>query len=215
MALKVPKDYKFYVTNNDPLVNRMILKRGHSLTQDLNKANIMLFPGGPDVMPLLYGEKPMDCTNFNLTRDLKETKIYRRGRSLPKIGICRGAQFLCVMAGGSLWQDVNNHLENHDVYNVRTNSSHRVTSTHHQMMIPPPHARVLAWAGEATRRVSMDCVVRLKEELGEPRHMQDPEVVFLKDEKALCFQPHPEYSCQVTHDFFWDLVETFVFTRVN
>jgi len=216
MSAIVPKQYNFLMSHPDPAIQRMIIAEGHNIVNSLDQAHIVVFPGGADVCPMLYGERPLDCTRINLTRDLKETKLYRKARALPKIGICRGAQFLNVMAGGGMWQDVNNHTRTHDVFDTRTGEVFPVSSTHHQMMIPPPHARVLAWAGESTVKTCQEVTVRLKNEDGEPLGMGDPEVVFLKEEKSLCFQPHPEYTGFVPcRKYFWELVGLFVFTRVH
>ena len=73
----------------------------------------LLLPGGWDVDPSLYGEKPdekvgpidreLDDTELNLFRQARE-------RELPVLGICRGQQVINVAMGGSLVQ----HLEDHD-----------------------------------------------------------------------------------------------------
>lgn len=50
------------------------------------------------------------------------------------LGICRGAQFLHVMNGGSLWQHLSNHTAPHGVIDVETGEIFAVSSTHHQAM---------------------------------------------------------------------------------
>jgi putative glutamine amidotransferase len=74
----------------------------------------LLLPGGWDVDPALYGEKP-DENVGDIDPELDETEIRlfkeARGREIPVLGICRGQQVINVAMGGSLIQ----HLEGHEV----------------------------------------------------------------------------------------------------
>jgi putative glutamine amidotransferase len=74
----------------------------------------LLLPGGWDVDPDLYGEKP-DPTVKEIDRELDDTELslFRQAReaNIPVLGICRGQQVINVAMGGSLFQ----HLEDHDV----------------------------------------------------------------------------------------------------
>ena len=68
---------------------------------DQYAADVMVFTGGPDVTPFLYGQKKIKGTNCDPIRDLKERQVINSvDVSMPKIGICRGAQFLNVYNGG-------------------------------------------------------------------------------------------------------------------
>jgi putative glutamine amidotransferase len=74
----------------------------------------LLLPGGWDVDPARYGEKPDDKVG-DIDPELDETEIRlfkeARERGLPVLGICRGQQVINVAMGGSLIQ----HLEGHEV----------------------------------------------------------------------------------------------------
>lgn len=74
----------------------------------------LLLPGGWDVDPALYGEKP-DPKVVQIDPELDETEIQlfkdARNREIPVLGICRGQQVINVAMGGSLIQ----HLEGHEV----------------------------------------------------------------------------------------------------
>jgi putative glutamine amidotransferase len=74
----------------------------------------LLLPGGWDVDPARYGEKP-DAKLTEIDRELDETEVtmFRQARkgNLPVLGICRGQQVINVAMGGSLVQ----HLEGHEV----------------------------------------------------------------------------------------------------
>jgi putative glutamine amidotransferase len=69
----------------------------------------VLFTGGPDVDPLLYGEEPLPKQGvIEPMRDdfeLKLAKIALAGNK-PVLGICRGLQTLNTAAGGTLIQDI-------------------------------------------------------------------------------------------------------------
>jgi len=74
----------------------------------------LLLPGGWDVDPALYGEKP-DPNVGPIDRALDDTELnlFRQARQaqLPVLGLCRGQQVINVAMGGNLIQ----HLEGHDI----------------------------------------------------------------------------------------------------
>ena len=86
--------------------------------------DLLVFTGGEDVNPRLYGENPVSSVTFSDTRDLLERKVFalfREGAIKAKkvLGVCRGIQILNVMLGGSLYQDLAsvqaNHSSVHDI----------------------------------------------------------------------------------------------------
>ena len=69
----------------------------------------LLFTGGQDVEPALYGEeKEAFCGECCPERDAMESKLLAiaLGRDVPVFGICRGIQFINVALGGTLYQDL-------------------------------------------------------------------------------------------------------------
>ena len=69
----------------------------------------LLIPGGNDVDPALYHEKPdkrLEQTDPEFDRYVGKVVSQAVARGIPVLGICRGDQFLNVWAGGSLWQDL-------------------------------------------------------------------------------------------------------------
>jgi len=74
----------------------------------------LLLPGGWDVDPALYGEKP-DPKTGDIDPELDETEIrlfkLARTEQIPVLGICRGQQVINVAMGGTLLQ----HLDGHEV----------------------------------------------------------------------------------------------------
>lgn len=99
-----------------------------------------MFTGGEDVDPSLYGCAKHPTTHSNIQRDLEEKAVFDKVRTDQLcIGICRGSQFLCVMNGGKLIQNVSRHaiFSTHEIVAPRNSMDrHEITSTHHQMQYP-------------------------------------------------------------------------------
>ena len=160
-------------------------------TFQLTDPGILILHGGEDIATGIYGQEP---GNFTYTkhpskRDRIEIELVHKAIELniPIFGICRGAQLLTALAGGSLVQDVTRHVGPHT---ITTNDGQQmeVTSAHHQMCNPTgTDHELLAWSttnrshhyyGEYDEEVQMDC---------------EPEVIFYPKMKALAVQPHPEW----------------------
>lgn len=107
------------------------------LTDKLSEADIVLFTGGEDVTPSVYGCRKHLRTYCNLERDTREKEIFKKIRPDQFVlGICRGSQFLCAMNGGILIQDCTGHAigRTHAITNGTV--EYQITSTHHQMQFP-------------------------------------------------------------------------------
>jgi gamma-glutamyl-gamma-aminobutyrate hydrolase PuuD len=199
---------------------RLMYRLGCDGAKGLDDADVVLFTGGEDVNPELYGEVPMAKTHFNRIRDDFEQAIYKGAleRELPMVGICRGGQFLNVMNDGKMWQHVNNHCGNHiarvEVAPFRDDGKRRtveVTSTHHQMMIPAAHAIVLMTALEASEKDSPAYA-----KVGKVANEPDTEAVFYDGTNCLCFQPHPEFNAAPADcvDIFEEFLNDWIFPRI-
>jgi gamma-glutamyl-gamma-aminobutyrate hydrolase PuuD len=192
-----------YIVGGDVLVHRMFLYNGWDVVNNPDDADIIQFVGGEDVDPALYGEERHATTYSNPKRDAFESHIYRTNDGQGCAGICRGGQFLNVMVGGKMWQDVDGHClgDTHEMVGP-DGVSYQVTSTHHQMMIPNYDKNPKIWtAAESTYRETAT-------ELDVGDH-DDVEVVLYKDYGVLCFQPHPEYL-DVDHEcqrLYFELLE--------
>ncbi len=69
----------------------------------------LLLAGGGDVLAEFYGQtSTTHIQGVDRARDLTELALAQAAlaRGMPILGICRGAQVLCVAAGGTLHQDV-------------------------------------------------------------------------------------------------------------
>ncbi len=74
----------------------------------------VLFTGGPDVDPMLYGEQPLPKQGWiEPMRDDFELKLAKIALTGPKpmLGICRGMQTINAAAGGTLIQDIDSQIK--------------------------------------------------------------------------------------------------------
>lgn len=79
------------------------------ISQIMSIVDGILFTGGHDVSPEMYGETPLGDTVVTCKiRDEMETVILRKSLELDKsvLGICRGIQFINAALGGTLYQDI-------------------------------------------------------------------------------------------------------------
>lgn len=191
-----------HVVGGDHLIEKMFHKRNWAIyRQDTNsEPDLVVFTGGEDVTPSLYQEANV-ASYCDWVRDTFEIDEFNNFPTTPKAGICRGGQFLNVMSGGKMYQDTDNHCQNHVVYDLETGSEHFVTSTHHQMMRPSDGAIIVGVANESTYVRSAN---------GESMIEDDIEVVYYDNTKSLCFQPHPEYhGAEETEEYFFELLNRY------
>lgn len=204
------------ITENDHLTKAMFTTHGYKCITPFDKqyrkeVDLVVFTGGADVDPELYGEKKIPSTNINPHRDGRDNAVWDYYEGIPRVGICRGSQFLNVKEGGALWQDVNNHGRTHDLINLLAipgttfdyNTKVSVTSTHHQMMIPSEKGITLGIAYEATRFSSY-------KDRNKPEF--DTEVVWYPESNTLCCQFHPEYLQKDSdcRKYFFALVDNLI-----
>ena len=77
----------------------------------------LILAGGRDVDPVTYGAEPHPATDEPRTeRDEFELALARRAmeRDIPLLGICRGMQVMNVARGGTLVQDLPEHVGHED-----------------------------------------------------------------------------------------------------
>ena len=165
-------------------------------TKNVTEADLVVFTGGADIDPQLYGERPLSTTMMDQRRDEVDLENWLLSPLATKVGICRGAQFLNVMNGGKLWQDVDEHRQPHFIKDIWSGRDFWATSTHHQAMIPGPSATVQAvgcFRHSSVKRAGDFSWERTSDTLKDPA-ANDFEVLWYKETDSLCFQPHPEYS---------------------
>lgn len=167
-------------------------KFGFKSVSDPDQADFLVFNGGADIATEIYNEKPIfkGIPEFTDNRDATEISYFAEFYSLPKLGICRGAQLLNCLSGGTLWQHVNHHQSDHKMRDLTTGEEFNVTSTHHQMMRPTEDGQIIGVASKATTKDADPDSWH-----GAP-DWTDVEVVWYPGTKSLCIQGHPEYVPQ-------------------
>lgn len=203
---------KVYIEHTNSQYALLFITLGFTVTPDFDAATLVCFTGGADVSPHMYGDTPHHQTHSDVVRDVKEERLYNEciKTNKPMVGICRGAQFLNVMNGGRMYQHVSQHTVSHDIIDIGSGDRVRVTSTHHQMMMPTQDAILLAIANMNGRREWYDGFV-FQQDVSK----EDIEVVFYPATKCLCFQPHPEFPGAETEDmknYFARLIGEFLVT---
>src|SRR3546814_17569584 len=98
---------KVFIVGGGAQYKAMFAKRGWEIVSDVWQADLVQFTGGADVTPALYGEKNTNSGNSPAS-DIEEAGYFAIARRMHKqmAGICSGGQFLIVMCGGSLIQNV-------------------------------------------------------------------------------------------------------------
>jgi len=187
-------DATAYITLLSNLFDVTVLK--HKEAFDLNRSEIdlVLFTGGEDVNPGIYGQNIGKFTSINENRDSLEQDLYYHYQTTPKLGICRGAQFLTVMAGGKLIQHVTGHGGTHNI-SVPNYGDYPISSTHHQMMYPfdmkKERYRLVGYSTNFKSDTSLDGD---HEEMKVGMEFLEPEIVEYTDAKSFCIQGHPEFE---------------------
>ncbi len=125
----------------------------------------IVFSGGEDVNPAWYGEKILNETvHIDSVRDRSDSLLARASLTSgkPILAICRGAQLMNVILGGSLYQDIPTQIPGADSHGGGARNrigleegsvlgriygldSLEVNSFHHQAVkVPAPGIRVTA-----------------------------------------------------------------------
>ena len=158
---------------------------------DLDKDSCLVVWGGADISPVLYNKPVSERTYAGpqmSQRDAIEWELMNEAKHLgiPIIGICRGAQMLCALAGGFLIQDVTDHGRDH--YATTSDGKVlKVSSLHHQMMYPWGVDHVLVAQSKhmlSRHYLDVDTPVEVPCE---------PEFVYFPKERGIAIQWHPEY----------------------
>ena len=203
---------KVYVEDQAPMYISMFEGMGWEVVDVIEDADLVQLIGGADVTPALYGNAPHPETCSNLLTDQSSLIVFNRATraGIPMVGICRGGQFLNVMNGGRMYQDVDRHAigGTHECTDLTTGEVYQVTSTHHQMMIPSEIGELVGATMLSSFRKETDTEGNIIRHEGDH---QDTEVVWYPGTNSLCFQPHPElvgkdHECQV---WYFELIKRY------
>lgn len=224
-------DYEDFYTEDKPMKSkRKIFVIGGSnnyanwmqgtIVQNPDEADLIVFSGGEDVNPAMYGEKCGKYTSFSKRDELEKWFFDKYVRKVPMWGTCRGLQIGTVFAGGKLIQDVNFHTgANHDVYvgyipkSEEFGTLYEITTCHHQMCYPfnlPKEDYVVI--GKSSPALSNTYTNGDNKEIVLPENFCEPEILFYPKIRFLGVQGHPEFSScpQDTIKYLQDLLDEFM-----
>lgn len=182
------------------------------LLDNLSDYDVMMFTGGADVNPYRYGQQRHPKTVYNPSRDYFEFDLYKMAKNagLKFIGICRGAQLLCVNNGDKLIQHTTGH--NARIHNILTRDDKivEVNGDHHQMM-KCNKGELIAWAVDVSNTYE-DGNSRQDPYFDRNGYILEPEAAWYKESKSLCIQWHPEWSLKGSdsRNYFNQLVEEYI-----
>jgi putative glutamine amidotransferase len=185
---------------------------------DVESCDGILFSGGEDVHPALYG-KPEYVAEYGLkeiipARDQFEYEVIEKAleSKKPVLGICRGLQLINVYLGGTLLPDIptlsksNAHGkisgqdQNHDVrvenlsvlYDISGRETGAVNSAHHQGVDKPAGNLKISAFSDPTIIEAME--------------WKDP----VNKSWLLLVQWHPERMQDLSSPFSWNLKKAFL-----
>lgn len=194
MGVYVAPDWS--VKDEEARFARMFARSGCYKADTIEEASLVVFGGGTDVEPLLYGESnehKHPSVYYSSERDAADMEIYVKCRDLgiPMMGVCRGAQFLHVMNGGKLYQDIDGHQGGHKAWALRERQTiENVSSVHHQscMFNRENGMELLLTTSSKTTFRWLNADVKLK------KPTMDVEAYFYRDTGCFGVQGHPEYT---------------------
>ncbi len=124
----------------------------------MDRIDILVVPGGLDVDPRRYGEKPMSNTsNPNIDFEILDASLLQEwmiNQRKPVIAICRGFQSVNVALGGSLYQHITEHVQRKSgdsaeqplFTNIPNAKKIFVNSFHHQSLKEvAPELDIIGW----------------------------------------------------------------------
>ncbi|MFC6332362.1 gamma-glutamyl-gamma-aminobutyrate hydrolase family protein [Paenibacillus septentrionalis] len=168
------------------------------LEQLITTIDGLLFTGGHDIHPALYGQQPVEeCGTVITERDEMEKRLFQLAHAvdLPMFGICRGIQLFNALLGGTLYQDIPTQYETrlnhqqrppyhqpcHEVMIERRSSLYRLLGT--SML------NVNSYHHQAIHELAPGCQVMARASDGVVEAIEHPAYRFLK-----AVQWHPEFS---------------------
>lgn len=165
------------------------------IVNNIEDSTIVMFSGGADVTPSLYGKKAHPTTSNNWRRDQEEIVEFNKARELGKAiwGSCRGSQFGAVMAGSQLIQNSTQPYR----HRVKTNTDKILwlNSTHHQQQypynMPPEKFHLLAWAVDEDGG-QLSPYLLGENDNDDMSGNKEVEMAFYPEIRMICCQSHPE-----------------------
>jgi gamma-glutamyl-gamma-aminobutyrate hydrolase PuuD len=154
----------------------------------------LVFGGGADVYPKRYQGQPKEGYRYDLARGDMEASwaLAARRHDLPVLGVCRGAQMLNVLAGGTLHMDLSEFkVARHKNVLVRFFERYPIRTRYKSKLADltqcPQHMQVNAIHSQAIDRLGAGLTVSAREPNGVIQAIEDQSRPFW-----LGVQFHPE-----------------------
>lgn len=192
------KLYSAYYSGGYPFEQLSFIDETITITEpdEITEEGVLVLWGGEDISPAIYNKPRSQHTGARdvlSRRDLMEVALAKRAieRGMPIIGVCRGAQMLCGLAGGHLIQHVRHHGGRHTVTTF-DGKKIQTNSIHHQMMYPFNVKHELrAWLPHPLSDIHVD-VQDNGDEFDRKDMAVEPECVYFPEIKGHAVQWHPE-----------------------
>lgn len=192
--INIPNDYITAIIRAGALPVLMPMTDNEAVWRaSVDKVDGMVFPGGEDFDPVLFGEEKLDaCGEIVPERDKQElyTYHYLLATGKPFLAICRGAQLVNIAQGGTLYQDIPTQYDTQLRHENENKSAHRVevvegTLLHklsglHELTVNSRHHQAVKDLGKDLRvnAISEDGIIE--------------GIEFTNGYPGLAFQWHPE-----------------------
>jgi gamma-glutamyl-gamma-aminobutyrate hydrolase PuuD len=168
---------------------------------------LVLFTGGSDVSPEYYNDtSPDNLCHCNSSRDREEWTVglHAIEHGIRIAGICRGFQFVNVLAGGRLMHHIDHHAGGMHLMDTCFDETITVNSLHHQMVIPSRHSIVTGWS---QTKLSINGYMG-RNDMPEKYTDKEVEAAVFPSIKGFGVQYHPEMMQKKTkgYEFFHGMV---------
>lgn len=204
----------------EPFAAQFVLltpKTKNDLISGLDECDVVLFTGGADISPELYGDEVGAHTYTNPQRDRFEKMVFEEAVSRDKgiLGICRGLQLGCALSGGKLIQHTTGHAGGSHLIDDMFGNTVLMTSLHHQMVRPETtKSVVVAWSKSKNSATYLDGQDKEIYTTEGKEKMQEAEIVWFPDTKCLGIQGHPEMSANKgLHKYCQSLVDLYLLNK--
>lgn len=187
--------------------------RAKTLRALYRRLNGVLFSGGGDMQPELYGAtQHATLGGVSAERDRAEMSLMRWSvdEAKPFFGICRGAQVMNVTLGGTLYRDISEHIGAHQhtyageaAYTLRPHTIQVEEESKLARLLGQPIVTVNSLHHQAVREVAPGVAVSARSADGLVEAIELPQHPF-----ALAVQWHPE--CLLDAPEMFGLFKAFV-----
>jgi putative glutamine amidotransferase len=175
-----------------------VLKSPDEAREIFARLDGILFAGGNDLTPAMYGQQNRDAIVLDESRDKHEAILMQMALDahMPILAICRGMQLLNVVRGGTLYQDILKEVPGAENHNGDIKEEN-VEILLHDLSIMPESAlaqilkttaiRSNTFHHQAVNVVGEGLIVNAKAHDGIIEGVED-----MKNGYIIAVQPHPE-----------------------